>query len=81
MYPFRERVGSLLGGGEESREMFDKKEMRDNVDLKRRLDVGKGKIGGLFFWVQDSTGEKGCMNVRVDVDVLWKFFRECVCGM
>ena len=63
MHPFREFVRIILGGWQESREMLDKKKVRDDVDLERRLDILKIKIGLLFFWVQDPAGEERCVEV------------------
>jgi len=51
VYPFRERIEIMLCGGQEPGEMLDEQKVRDYVDLESRLNIGKIKIGRLFFRV------------------------------
>lgn len=70
----------MFGSGQELREVLDEKKVRDDINLKRRLDFSKIKIGWLFLWMKDPAREKSSVEVRVCGCVLGEYFCECVCG-
>jgi hypothetical protein len=53
----------MFGSGQELREMFDEKKVRNDIDLKRRLDFSEIKIGWLFLWMEDTAREKSGVEV------------------